>query len=143
MLHHLFDMKKIIFYLIYFLTVNNIVFCQTISEKKAKSLKGFEDLKPELQTSLNEVNQELKKLHEELKGLYNSVIDLYVQEACDDEYKDLLDRINIIKERIVQIEEGWRALVVEEDKEGYALWQQSGSTIEELIVEYGSQDYVF
>lgn len=111
---------------------------QTIAEKKAAL--GKKSLSQE--TNIQRVNEKLAALREQLEGCYTRVGTL----KEDEEYRDLLVEVNDIKEEIASTEERWRASAVGETKvegEGYALWDQQETTLSQLVMEYGSLDYVY
>lgn len=120
-------------------------FAQTISEKKAGLSEPCDggDLSEAMLKTLNEINKELESLDQELHSLYSQALELYHRNANPGCYKDLLEKINKVKDRRTEIENSWRQMAVKEHAEGYALWHQPNTTIEQLIVDYGAQDYVY
>jgi len=117
---------------------------QTIAEKKAGVTQGHQDMNPELQTALLEVNSELKQAKTELKGYYAEIDELLQLNAPVGVYEEILKNINVVRQRILQIENQWRETAVQAGHyEAYALWHQPETTIGQLIDDYGSQDYVY
>ncbi len=116
---------------------------QTIAEKKAGLTQQTADLTPDMERFLSEVNQEHEAHVTELKALYAEAYELYKQNAPEYSYKDLLQKINTIKKQIVDLETEWQKVATEGQQEGYALWHQPDTTLEQLVVDYGSQDYVY
>lgn len=116
---------------------------QTIAEKKAGLCYGTMDLSKEMQESLEQVNQEIEAQQNELRFLYAQVWNLYRQGAGECAYKELLEKINGVKQRRIAIENRWREMATHNQDEGYALWHQPNTTIEQLLIDYGSQDYVY
>jgi general secretion pathway protein D len=120
---------------------------QSISEKKA-ILKGggnsSNDLTQDMQKFLVHVNQELKDWHSELQQLYGEVFVLYNQNASEYSYKELLNKINGIRENIYNLENSWRQMASQTGREdGYGLWHQPETTLGQLVMDYGSQNYVY
>lgn len=120
------------------------VFSQTISEKKA----GFSDqggeMNPEMHKFLLEVNRELRHSQEELQRLYAQVSALYAQGAPPETFRHLLDKINEIRKNVTNLENSWRELSVQTGQtESYGLWHQPETTLGQLVIDYGSQDYVY
>lgn len=118
---------------------------QTIAEKKAGISSGGSELSPEMQKFLVELNSELKNRQEELVTLQDQVGELYLQNAPEEAYQELLLRINDAKENIRILQENWREMVTKPGKkdEGYALWHQPDTTLQQLIIDYGSMDFVY
>jgi general secretion pathway protein D len=119
---------------------------QTIAEKKAsfgkKSSTG--DLSKEMQAFLMRLNTEMKEQKTLLKELYNEARDLYSENATPAAYKTLLDQIKAVKQNIKILENSWREMSAENNRtEDYALWHQPDTTIGDLVIDYGSQDYVY
>lgn len=120
---------------------------QTIAEKKAGI--GYQcatgDLSHEMQTFLMQVNQELQESEDELRQLYQKVNQLYQNNAPDQAYCDLLKKINDLKSHIQILENSWREIASngQAGQEEYALWHQPETTIGQLVMDYGSQSYVY
>jgi len=122
----------------------NFAEAQTIAEKKAGVTQGHQDMNPELQTALLEVNRELKQAKLELQHYYNEVSELYQHNAQPADYQEILKRINSTRQKILDIQTHWREMAVQTGHyEAYALWHQPETTIGQLIDDYGSQDYVY
>ncbi len=121
------------------------LFGQTIAEKKAGIASGESELSPEMQKFLGEVNRDLLKRQESLRKLQRKVIELYDQNAPVAAFHDLLLEINDAKENIRILQESWREMVTKPGikDEGYALWHQPDTTLEQLVIDYGALDYVY
>ncbi len=120
------------------------LYAQTIAEKKAGITPGISGLDKFTQQQLARVNRQLSDKENELKRLYLEVRVLYSQHASESSFKDLRDKINQAKVEIADIENTWRDTTMETNQgEGYALWQQPATTIEQLVIDYGSQEYVY
>ncbi len=123
----------------------SLLTAQTIAEKKAGISSGGSELSPEMQKFLVELNNESKRRQEELHSLQAQVEELYLQNAPEEAYQELLLRINDVKENMRILQENWRKMVTKPGikDEGYALWHQPDTTLKQLIVDYGSMDYVY
>lgn len=86
-------------------------------------------------------NEELTALKEELKQKYKAAS--LLKDASEEEHQALLEEINKLKRMLSEREEAFRTRFKEELKEEYALWDQGETTISELIMEYGSSDFLF
>jgi general secretion pathway protein D len=147
MMRHLTMRYKRAKYLILFLFIlaGASVHGQTIAEKKSGVVSGGSELSPEMQKFLGELNHELQERQSALNRLQDKVIDLYDQDAPETSYRELLVQINDAKENIRILQESWREMVTKPGMkdEGYALWHQPETTLEQLIIDYGSLDYVY
>lgn len=135
-------MKRLIFGLL--IAAHAILGAQTIAEKKAGlSRVASTDLSPELQKLLVEVNTEHDAISKELKVLYAQAFELYRQNAPECAFRDILQKINTLKSAIITLEMHWQEMAQQGSPDGYALWQQPDTTLEQLVIDYGSQDYVY
>lgn len=117
---------------------------QTIAEKLAGVSAAKGELPPELQQYLQQVNRELKAQRTELARMYERVAKLYDEKADAKVYKELLDRINHTRGKIEKLEESWRQKAAGNlNVEPYALWHQPETTLADIIIDYGSQSYVY
>ncbi|NGX42107.1 MAG: Type IV pilus biogenesis and competence protein PilQ [Chlamydiae bacterium] len=118
---------------------------QTIAEKKAGIVSGTSELTPEMQKFLAEMNKELRKRRTEIQRLQDKVVELYQQNAPPEAYQELLIQINDAKENVQILQENWREMATKPgvDDEEYALWHQPETTLEQLVIDYGSLDYVY
>lgn len=136
----------ILFLLLFSNPFNHVTYLhgQTIAEKKAGLNRGSIDLSSDMQALLSHVNKERRLKQDEIYHLYEQVSQLYEKNASDVSYCALLEKINIIKKDLCYLDEQWRESVSSGSREeGYALWQQPDTTIEQLVMDYGSQDYVY
>jgi len=116
----------------------------SIAEKKAGILPFNQDMSPELQQLLMEINRDLANAQSSLEDLYRQVNSLYQENAPAEAYQDLLHKINLARQEIIALETHWREIAVADgNPETYALWNQPETTIGELIMDYGSQAYVY
>lgn len=123
-----------------------ILNAQTIAEKKQGLHRrgGGADLDPQTQQLLEKVNNDLSIRKTELHQFYSQVAELNAQQAPPEAYKDLLDKINQVRASIQKIDENWQENAALSNRgEGYALWHQPETTLEQLVIDYGSQDFVY
>ena len=117
---------------------------QTIEEKRQALLQQKEE--KELNFYLGEINAQLSQLRGILEEKYERVNEYHRQGAEDEEFKELLQEVNHVRVELRDLEKEWRDLAVSEakkDDEGYALWDQEETTLSQLIMEYGSSDYLY
>ncbi len=133
------------FFVLAALCVIKGVEAQTIAEKKAGiSQTGGGELPPEAEKFLFDVNRQLEQKQHELRDLYHQAGQLYKDNAPDSAYQDLLLKIQALKGSITALEREWREMIVSSTgSEGYALMHQPDTTLEQLVIDYGSHDYVY
>ena len=69
---------------------------------------------------------------------------MYEQNAPQEAYQELLISVNQLRDQIEDLETNWREMSVSGlHFEEYALWQQPETTIGQLVMDYGSHDYVY
>jgi len=122
----------------------NPLSAQTISEKKAGLHSGASDLSNDLQSFLVEVNKDLAESEAKLTNLYKEVWTLYKQNADESAYKALMEDVCKIRCHMVALENNWREMATKSSVEDtYALWHQPDATLGQLIIDYGSNNYVY
>ena len=121
------------------------LFSQTIAEKKASLTSGAsQDLTEDMQKFLIQINRELKEQKMLLRSLYEEVEELYQQGVDEEEWSLFIEEINQIRDNIKILENSWRSVADENNsQELYALWHQPETTIGDLVIDYGSQSYVY
>ncbi len=133
-------MKRILL----FLLLSTTLFAQTIEEKRQGLAEASAGLKAETYRELCQVNQELEEYHATLRALYAQSEALLEDGACDAEYEALVASIREVKQEIAWVEEAWHEVATEESKgDAYALWHQPWTSLEQIIIDYGSTDYVY
>ncbi len=129
---------------IMFLLLPLVAMAQTIAEKKASLIESGGDLSGDAEKFLKQINRELTESRLEERKLSTEALDLYKKGAPAEEYEQLLERMRELRKYIASLQESWRELASSQDtQEGYALWYQPETTLEQLIVDYGSQDFVY
>lgn len=117
---------------------------QTIAQKKASLVESGGDLSSENEKFLKQVNKELIEARLEEKKLSEEAYALYKNDAPQSEYEPLLAKVRELRTYISNLQESFRELMtLQGGQEGYALWYQPDTTLDQLIVDYGSQDYVY
>ncbi|MBI5274177.1 MAG: hypothetical protein HY860_03895 [Chlamydiales bacterium] len=132
--------------ILFFLLVTSSVIAQSIEDKLA-SFQQEDGVQEEgFSHHLKETNQELMLLKQHLSLSYNKVKFLQEEDATDEEYEVLLNEVNDIKQQINQAESDFHQFVTLQSKieqEGYGIWDQEEITLSQLIMEYGSSDYLY
>jgi general secretion pathway protein D len=117
---------------------------QTIAEKKSGIFEPGQEMTQEMRQKLVHLNQEIRKDKEELSLLYAQVDQLFQQHAPPEAYQELLAKINQTRADIEAQEINWREMSTTGfGAEEYALWHQPETTIGQLVMDYGSHDYVY
>lgn len=122
----------------------HLLCAQTIEEKLA--VLDASSLQNEEETSLPKINRKLGFIRQDLREKYKEVDILIEEKAEEEEFQALLDEINVLRCDLSDLEEKWRRSQVGEmmkESEDYGVWEQEDVTISQLIVEYGSQDYLY
>jgi len=100
-----------------------------------------------------QTDQEAKKVNKELLDYKNQLSEkleeaavLKSKNASEKEFEKLFYEVKEIKKKIKGLQESFRkesVLDSTKTEEGYAFWDQGESTISQLVMEYGSQDYLY
>lgn len=136
-------MKKITIAITFSLFLFFSLSAQTIAEKKASIICTSSDLSEEMQQLLKKVNDETYRIDCELLNLFHRAIEMHEQSAPPEAFQDLLTTINQLKCEREGLQEQWRRAAAQNNIEDYALWHQPGTTLEQLIIDYGAQDFVY
>lgn len=137
-------MKKWFFTLFALTLPSTALLSQTIAEKKAGTAKSSVDLSREMQQFLIQINKEIKERRVDLHKTYALVQELFTRGAPPSSYQELLTRINEIRASIASLEETWRSMATESGhQDAYALWHQPDTTIGDLVMDFGSQSFVY
>jgi general secretion pathway protein D len=130
-------MKKCLLFLI------PVLLCgESISEKKATLVQKNSSLG----SDVSFLNDRLSTLKKSLGEAYGKASALAKQEAEEGAFQAVLAEVNRLKTEKQQLEESWRETAVQEgiqDGEAYSLWDQEEITLSQLIMEYGSADYLY
>lgn len=117
---------------------------QSIAEKKAALESSSSDLDAESEAYLKIFNEEMLASENQLKALYATVQQMYADNAPEEDYKGILDQINLLKSKRTAMENTWRDKVSRiSTDETYGLWLAPETNLEQLVIDYGSQDYVY
>lgn len=127
-------------FLLFFLDLT----AQTIAEKKASLTASGGDLNAETEKFLLQVNKELSEALKKERELSDKAYSLYEMGASDAEFQELLVQIKELRLSISELQNSWREMAISQNTaEPYALWYQPETTLEQLIVDYGSYDFVY
>lgn len=124
----------------------------TISEKRQNLVTGGSGSKTTDGKSLAQVNELLAQKHKELQNLYLTSQEEYTKalaqntppETVEALFKGYLSQISQIKKEIKELEDNWKILSqsgLEQEQEG--LWHQPDTSIGQLVIDYGSGDFIY
>ncbi len=126
------------------LCTSSFLAAQTIAEKKAGITGGGTEFDKETLGVLQSVNTDLVGKEHELNNLYQQVQVLYANNASPADFQALLQEINATRAQIGDIADRWRTTIDKSQHgEGYALWNQPQTTLGQLVIDFGSQEYVY
>jgi len=134
-------MRKITFFLLL-----SIPLCSLTIEEKKESFFKEEESGSGFNTQLEEVNQKLAALKAQLRQKYLLVTQYCSKDAEPQEFEALLQEVKGIKSEIAQVENRWHQISLDQAKkeeEGYSLWDQDETSLSDLVMEYGSSDYLY
>ena len=121
-----------------------LIFTQTIAEKKASLVESTGDLSSEAEKFLTQINLEVNELRNEERVLAEQAYNLYLSNSPEFTYEPLISQMRSIRAEIERLQASWREMIVSQGKqENYALWYQPETSMEQLIIDYGSQDFVY
>jgi general secretion pathway protein D len=136
--------KKSFVLSLFFIALCSCLQAQTIQEKRAGLAVGITDLDPKLEAELIEANRQLEQKKEHLAELYADVYELYALDAPPEDYEELLQQVRQTKKEIREVNQRWQKLASQSAMTDiYALWHQPDTTIDQLVTDYGAQDYVY
>lgn len=113
----------------------------TIEEKRAAASE-----KGEMAVQIELVNSDLASLKAQLQEQMQRAQALYSSGEPEEEYQSVLNKVKVLKRQFSELQEQWRAAAVQdarEGEEGFALWDQEETTISQLVMEYGSADFLY
>ncbi len=119
-----------------------VLIAESIAEKKANLVEK----NISRDSDIAQVNHQLGALKKGLEEAHAKARHLVDNEANEDDFRAVLEEVNRLKREKEKLEESWRESAVQEgihDGEPYALWDQEEITLSQLVMEYGSQDYLY
>jgi len=116
----------------------------TIAEKKAGLSQSGGDLDRETEKFLIQVNAELAESQQNLRRLTAEAYDMHLRQVLLAEFEPVVQQIQEVRAEIVQLQIAWREMAARNShNEIYALFHQPDTVIEQLVIDYGAQDYVY
>lgn len=91
-------------------------------------------------------NATLDSLKAQIREKFLIAQKLAGEEASEDQYFQLLGEIKEVKRQIAGLEENWRIASIRDSEGGedpYALWDIGETTIGQLVMEYGANDFLY
>ncbi|MBM3200897.1 MAG: type II secretion system protein GspD [Chlamydiae bacterium] len=118
---------------------------QTI-EEKMDLLSSEEKSTTDQPYSLKELNQEIAMIRQDLEERFEQASHLLEEGSDQEAFKSLLQDINQLKKELHNQEGSWKQRAQADSRranEGYALWDLEESTLGQIIMEFGSCDYLY
>ena len=126
------------------LLLPTLLCAETISEKCARIEEGPQGIPTQQTEGLKGVNGKLKEAKDQLLSLQREATTLYQKGGGEEEWLQLRAALETTRGEIATIEEGWRnASRPSSDEDPYALFHQPWTSLEQLVADYGSSDYVY
>lgn len=117
---------------------------QSIEEKKASLTSKSSGLAGADRDRIAEINDRLAAHRGQLRFLFEEADRLHQSGGTERQFRTILGQINKVRDEISSVQARWREEAVHMgSEEAYALWHQPWTTIEQLIMDYGSQDFVY
>lgn len=125
-----------------FLGLSCLLSAQTIEEKKESFKKTSGEIDRAMMRELQEVNHLLEIKRSELKQLLKKAYQAYQEKSPS--FDPLLTQIKLLREEITEIQNMWRDEAHSFfQKDIYALWHQSETNLENLVLYYGSSQAIY
>ncbi len=118
----------------------------TIEDKVASLKEASEKDVKDLRTVAHIINDEIEQLRSELEENYQEVRKLFDSDADSASYQTLLKKINLLKNKLFNVEDKWRENVsteLEKDLEQFGFWDADEISLSQLLIEYGSSDFLY
>lgn len=134
------------FFLIPFALISQLAHSETIAEKIQQSSSRSAEDRINVDILLKEVNEKLVSLRSELDACYAKARLLHKNTAEEEEFHSVLKQANQIRSAMRALNESAHAAIASDskrDEEGYALWDQQETTLAQLVMEYGAQEYLY
>ncbi|GAB4238073.1 MAG: type II secretion system protein GspD [Chlamydiales bacterium] len=136
-------MRIFILFISSLLVSSSPLLSQTIAEKKASLTKGSGDIDRNTEKLVAEFNQRIFEQKAILRALYRQAQSLIRQQ----DYAALevvREEIGESRQELIALEKEWQSIASEfADSDPYALWHQPETSLEELVIDYGAQDFVY
>ncbi|MBS0623844.1 MAG: type II secretion system protein GspD [Verrucomicrobia bacterium] len=117
---------------------------ESISEKKASLDAKVVHENGDFAEDLRLVNETLEEKRFELQSLYDKGQLLLQQNAPAESFAPLVRHMQTLREEIRNIQDMWRKeAVLIGQTDDYALWQQPDTNLFQLVMDYGSSDYLY
>jgi general secretion pathway protein D len=136
-------MKKLLLSF-FLLSFASSAYSQTIEEKKALIYQYNNDFNDEAEDELNEINSALHEKQAELQGLYKEASSLYDSGASEELFHEIREKVKKLKNEIQHHKTLWKKQASKlTQEESYSLWNHPETTLSQLIMDYGSSDYIY
>jgi|SRR5579862_1357260 len=139
-------MSRVHFSIILFAIAYQSVSADTIAEKMSQTFSRSSEERVNIDALLKDANERLVVLREELDLCYAKARAMQQDQAKEEEFQFVLHEVNEIRRAMRILHESVHESIVadsKKDEEGYALWDQQETTLAQLVMEYGAQEYLY
>lgn len=122
-----------------------LLFSLSLEEKK-QTLMSESQIDGGYEQSLENLNLQIKESKKSLEDSFLKASSLSSLDTKDSQYQTLLEQINLSKKKVFDLERKWREISLSEmgqDKEVFGFWEQEETSLSQLLLEFGSQDYLY
>jgi len=123
-----------------FALVPSLLFSLSIEEKR-RSLQSSSATSAALPQALLALEAEMRSCRDELATLQQQAQKIDPQE--ESAVEALTAAIQEMRDKLWDVEERWRTSAASSAASGYALWDAEETTLSQLVMEYGSSDYLY
>ena len=127
---------------ILFLFLGFTIQAQTVFEK-IQGIQQNEEIDKASSEQLSKINQDLQIYRNELQNLNLQIQKLYQENAPEKQYQPIIQKVHSLQKKVWDLEESWQKIASSNNTEIYGLWFQPDTTIGQLIIDYGTQDFVY
>jgi len=139
-------MNQLFLYCSLFLMAMSIVEPISLSQKR-KALSSDRQAQPQSLEGFSLINKQIREKKEDLHKLYRIAQQEYLQNPNAQNQtliETRLKEISLLRSEILSLEEEWKELYQKNNEQEHeGLWHQPDTTIGQLVVDYGSCDYIY
>lgn len=121
-------------------------FSDSLEEKLAFTHSDDDAQQTDMDSEVALINTTIKSLKEQLAAKHLLAKQLVTSNANEEDFLKLIEEINETKHALATKEIEFKKYSIEQsklDEEGYGLWDQEETTLSQLVLEYGSSDFLY
>ncbi|MDF2578245.1 MAG: hypothetical protein K0S74_1729 [Chlamydiales bacterium] len=122
-----------------------VISCMPGSAFTQEFKEELEEIRSSNLEQIQSLDQQLEMAYDSLRTLQKHAASVYSSEKKLEDFKKILKEINQVREQIenLQNEQGKLYNILNEKMEPYSLWNHSEISLEKLIVEYSSKEFIY